>query len=109
MSKHDGHNYEPIDLNKGIALECERDEFGHTTHTLWVDGEVYQITENAWEKLMKFNFDRFEEGKQARLEETIEVLPKIIALGNVAEWITLEDEMVWMLPEAIALIKGEAE
>lgn len=74
MSKRDNHNYEPIDLNKGIALECERDEFGHTTHTLWVDGEVYQITENAWEKLMQFNFDRFEEGKQARQEEMVELV-----------------------------------
>lgn len=74
MSKPDGHNYEPIDLNKGIALECERDEFGHTIHTLWVDGEVYQITENAWEKLMQFNFDRFEEGKQARQDEVVELV-----------------------------------
>lgn len=97
----------PIDMNKGIALECERDEFGHFTHTLWVDGEVYQITENSWEKLMRFNFDRFEEGKQAREEEIIAILPEVIALGNVSDMFTLADEMSDILPEAIALIKGE--
>jgi len=74
MSKHDGKNYEPIDLNKGIALECERDEFGHFTHTLWVDSEIYQITENAWEKLMRFNFERFDEGKQTEQERIIKLL-----------------------------------
>lgn len=97
----------PIDMNKGIAFECERDEFGHFTHTLWVDGEVYQITENAWEGLMRFNFDRFEEGKQAKEEEIIALLPELIAMGNVCDMFSLEDEMSNILPEAIALIKGE--
>lgn len=83
-------------MNKGIALECERDEFGSFTHTLWVDGEVYQITENAWNKLMQFNFDRFEEGKKAREEEIINQIE-----GH--DWDYLEIEGF----EITALIKGE--
>jgi hypothetical protein len=95
MSKYNGP-YEPVNLNEGIALEVERDEFGHFTHTLWVDGEVYQITENAWEKLMRFNFDRFEEGRQSREEEIIKQIEE-------HNWDYLEIEG----SEITALIKGE--
>lgn len=87
---------QPIDMNKGIALECERDEFGNFTHTLWVDGEVYQITENAWEKLMQFHFDRFEEGKKAREEEIINQIEE-------HDWDYLEIEAF----EITEVIKGE--
>ena len=106
MAKYNGP-YEPVNMNEGIALEVERNEFGHFTHTLWVDGEVYQITENAHEKLMRFNFDRFEEGRQSKEEEVIQLLPQVIEMGNVAEWITLKDEISEILPDAIALIKGD--
>lgn len=85
-----------IDMNKGIALEAELDEFGNLTHTLWVDGEVYQITENAWEKLMQFNFDRFEEGKKAREEEIINQIEE-------HNWEYLEVEPF----EITRVIKGE--
>lgn len=95
MAKYNGP-YEPVNMDKGIALEVERDEFGHFTHTLWVDGEVYQITENAWEKLMRFNFDRFEEGRQSREEEIIKQVEE-------HNWDYLEIEGI----EITALIKGK--
>lgn len=108
MAKYNGP-YEPVNMNEGIALEVERDEFGNFTHTLWVDGEVYQITENAWEKLMRFNFDRFEEGRQSKEEEIIQLLEeraKDFLRSEYDRW--LRNEVVIFDTEGlIALIKGE--
>lgn len=84
----------------GIALEAERDEFGHETFTLWIDGETYQITEKAWEKLQQFNFERFDEGKQFEQEQIIEIIEHCPRTDNNR---TIDAPML------IALIKGETK
>lgn len=108
----------PIDISKGIALECERDEFGNFTHTLWIDAEVYQITESAWEKLMQFNFDRFEEGKHFAEERIIKLLESKLCwcVGQPLNKDNGKEELMkhmncdWqamMIEYHVALIKGE--
>lgn len=117
MAIHNGP-WEPVDTTKGVWLHADRDEFGHYTYTLGVEGEVYQITETAHEHLSKVWVDSRTQGAKQEQQRIIKLLESKICpcVGQPLNKDNGRNELMkhmncdWeamMIEYHVALIKGE--
>lgn len=92
MAIHKGP-WEPVDTTKGVWLNADRDEFGHYTYTMGVEGELYQITETAYEHLSKVWVDSRNQGAKQEREGIIKLLKsKLCFCLNMASDVTFADK-----------------
>jgi hypothetical protein len=94
-----------LDLNQGVWLDVERDDFGNAKCWMTVDGEEIGITENQYDTLIKGRAEAYRavaEVERERIIKLIKAYEKDFPLPE--SW----DNIIG-IDEVIDLIKGEQE
>lgn len=87
-------HFVPVDYTKGIWLEGSRNDVSGMVYTLTVDGEPFELSPNAYEKLMAVQFDLIRDGERKAENRIIKLLKD--------QWLPIAD-----VEACIVLIKGE--
>jgi len=96
-----------LDLNQGVWLDVERDDFGNAKCWMTVDGEEIELTENQYDALMKGRAEAYRAVADAERERFVRIIEREIEKLQGMPNNQLFAEKIVMLLNLIARVREE--